>query len=596
MPFDPHDVEAGTINKLCRELRKLLLNAAAASDVGVDQLVRLSASGWADFSSIVAHRKTFRKTSERAPDDEHQGPVVVLQQLLAASKLGASFQWKIIKPGESLDEDDAGDLEIDESPGDGRGRVFVRLPEHEPELTASGETSKSGASEREPQFLLPIGRRNLTELSASNLRDQDTVALGRTIESCGLQKARPTLFVMWHDVLELRGHLNQALCQTVCGLHDLAAKPGQGGGSSGNGGSGGGDSSERPNNNAAQVAVIVWAHGSGSLAETQAGVLRVLADHDITDVPVFVGRGSIFGPSLLVDEAVRGLGSRCVLLTTRRAFATFDQRRRKQALQGWGLTLRDDADTAFYFDRVRKGDVAGTTLGLKVATVRAKEAVKAWRDFKKGGVTVNDSFSSATFVVVDSKDECNGAKDGTAGEPLVTHLADENFLHLRTTSGRAADRLAAMLVSGRLTAGATRIEATALGILPQVVQQYVRGLLEPLKAPTRRDLLVPLKANRPTLSALTANHTAAQSAILVGLEYVADVHAEMLAGFGHACKLLYDLDMVEEPAFLSWSKEMSMVGTSLSSDANHSTDCHAKARPFVQWLEEAESDEDSAEE
>ena len=62
----------------------------------------------------------------------------------------------------------------------------------------------------------------------------------------------------------------------------------------------------------------------------------------------------------------------------------------------------------------------------------------------------------------------------------------------------------------------------------------------------------------------------------------------------HLFKQLYDLDIVDEDAFMKWAKKPSKknVGSELAMEI------HAKAKPFIDWLataEEESSDDDGTE-
>lgn len=73
-----------------------------------------------------------------------------------------------------------------------------------------------------------------------------------------------------------------------------------------------------------------------------------------------------------------------------------------------------------------------------------------------------------------------------------------------------------------------------------------------------------------------------------GLEQIIALHStklmEKVAGI---LKLFYDNDILEEKAILEWASKVSKKYIS----KELSTEIHEKAKPFVQWLQEAEEEE-----
>ena len=68
--------------------------------------------------------------------------------------------------------------------------------------------------------------------------------------------------------------------------------------------------------------------------------------------------------------------------------------------------------------------------------------------------------------------------------------------------------------------------------------------------------------------------------------------AKLLAKVAGIFKLFYDSDVLEEEAIMEWSKKVSRKYVS----KEIATEIHEKAKPFIQWLKEADEEESSEEE
>lgn len=77
-----------------------------------------------------------------------------------------------------------------------------------------------------------------------------------------------------------------------------------------------------------------------------------------------------------------------------------------------------------------------------------------------------------------------------------------------------------------------------------------------------------------------------------GLEQIIALHAaKLMDKVAGILKLFYDNDILEEKAILEWSLKISKKYVS----KEVATEIHDKARPFVQWLQEAEEEESDSE-
>ena len=68
--------------------------------------------------------------------------------------------------------------------------------------------------------------------------------------------------------------------------------------------------------------------------------------------------------------------------------------------------------------------------------------------------------------------------------------------------------------------------------------------------------------------------------------------AKLLAKVVGIFKLFDDSDVLEEEAIMEWSKKVSRKYVS----KEIATEIHEKAKPFIQWLKEADEEESSEEE
>lgn len=98
---------------------------------------------------------------------------------------------------------------------------------------------------------------------------------------------------------------------------------------------------------------------------------------------------------------------------------------------------------------------------------------------------------------------------------------------------------------------------------------------------------------RNLLLRFTHNNLKAQRYLIGGLEQIISLHADKLMDkVAGIFKLFYDSDILEEKAILEWSAKVSKKYVS----KEVSEKIHEKAKPFVQWLQEAEEEESSSEE
>lgn len=101
-----------------------------------------------------------------------------------------------------------------------------------------------------------------------------------------------------------------------------------------------------------------------------------------------------------------------------------------------------------------------------------------------------------------------------------------------------------------------------------------------------------VRKNRNLLLRFTHNNPKAQRYLIGGLEQIIALHsAKLMNKVAGILKLFYDCDILEERTILEWSQKVSKKYVS----KEISNEIHEKARPFIQWLKEAE-EEDSTEE
>lgn len=101
-----------------------------------------------------------------------------------------------------------------------------------------------------------------------------------------------------------------------------------------------------------------------------------------------------------------------------------------------------------------------------------------------------------------------------------------------------------------------------------------------------------LSAYRIVFLRFTNQNKRAQRSLLLAIEMFIKTNIILLPKTGHILKCLYDNDIVDEEVLISWHAKASKktVGKELSAQI------HAKAEPFIKWLQEAEEESDSEEE
>lgn len=101
------------------------------------------------------------------------------------------------------------------------------------------------------------------------------------------------------------------------------------------------------------------------------------------------------------------------------------------------------------------------------------------------------------------------------------------------------------------------------------------------------------KKHRNLLLRFTHEHPKAQRYLMGGLEQIISLHSEkLLDKVPGILKLFYDTDILEEKTILEWATKVSKKYVS----KDISEKIHEKAKPFVQWLQEAEEEESSSDE
>lgn len=106
-----------------------------------------------------------------------------------------------------------------------------------------------------------------------------------------------------------------------------------------------------------------------------------------------------------------------------------------------------------------------------------------------------------------------------------------------------------------------------------------------------KNIILETKKNRNLLLRFTHNNQKAQRYLMGGLELIISLNADtLLDKTAGILKLFYDTDILEEKTILEWSEKISKKYVS----KEMSEKIHEKAKPFIQWLREA--DEESSEE
>lgn len=104
------------------------------------------------------------------------------------------------------------------------------------------------------------------------------------------------------------------------------------------------------------------------------------------------------------------------------------------------------------------------------------------------------------------------------------------------------------------------------------------------------NIIQEVRKHRNLLLRFTHNNLKAQRYLLGGLELIIAEHSsklmEKVAGI---LKLFYDNDILEEKAILEWGSKVSKKYVT----KEVATEIHEKAKPFLQWLQEAEEEDSS---
>lgn len=107
------------------------------------------------------------------------------------------------------------------------------------------------------------------------------------------------------------------------------------------------------------------------------------------------------------------------------------------------------------------------------------------------------------------------------------------------------------------------------------------------------NIIVEARKHRNLLLRFTHNNLKAQRYLMGGLEQIIALHsAKLLEKTAGILKLFYDNDILEEKAILEWASKVSKKYVS----KEVSNDIHEKAKPFVQWLQEAEEESEESDE
>lgn len=102
------------------------------------------------------------------------------------------------------------------------------------------------------------------------------------------------------------------------------------------------------------------------------------------------------------------------------------------------------------------------------------------------------------------------------------------------------------------------------------------------------NITLELKKNRNLLLRFTHNNPKAQRYLIGGLEQIIALHpAKLMSKVAGLFKIFYDFDILEEKAILEWGQKVSKKYVS----KDVATEIHEKAKPFIQWLKEAEEEE-----
>lgn len=107
------------------------------------------------------------------------------------------------------------------------------------------------------------------------------------------------------------------------------------------------------------------------------------------------------------------------------------------------------------------------------------------------------------------------------------------------------------------------------------------------------NIIQEVRKHRNLLLRFTHNNQKAQRYLIGGLELIISLNADKLMDkVAGIFKLFYDTDILEEKTILEWAAKVSKKYVS----KDVSEKIHEKAKPFIQWLQEAEEEESSDEE
>ncbi|XP_055857640.1 eukaryotic translation initiation factor 5 [Episyrphus balteatus] len=102
-----------------------------------------------------------------------------------------------------------------------------------------------------------------------------------------------------------------------------------------------------------------------------------------------------------------------------------------------------------------------------------------------------------------------------------------------------------------------------------------------------------VRKHRNLLLRFTHNNSKAQRYLIGGIEQIIALHsAKLMDKVAGILKLFYDADILEEKAILDWAQKVSKKYVSKEVAA----EIHEKAKPFIQWLQEAEEEDSSQDE
>lgn len=102
------------------------------------------------------------------------------------------------------------------------------------------------------------------------------------------------------------------------------------------------------------------------------------------------------------------------------------------------------------------------------------------------------------------------------------------------------------------------------------------------------NITVEVKKHRKLLLRFTHNNLKAQRYLIGGIEQIIALHSsKLMEKVSGILKFFYDNDILEEKAILEWSQKISKKYVS----KEIATEIHEKAKPFIQWLQEAEEEE-----